>query len=263
MKQVILLLLMIPFLVRGQDNVNRTDSNGLKQGSWEKHFPNGRIMYAGNFKDNKPVGEWRRYHESGGVKAILQYNETNDSVKARLFETSAHPVAEGIYVNEKKEGLWIYYAETVKVAEEHFINGLKNGLCRKFYSTGEVLEESEWKNNQKEGKYQAFFLSGKPYLQCMFKNDRRNGRCFSYFPSGMTEVESYYTNDLPDGTWKYLDENDSVRFILQYEKGTLKNPEVLINMNTKELENLDKQRDRLTDPEKYLQNPEEYLNRKR
>jgi antitoxin component YwqK of YwqJK toxin-antitoxin module len=263
MKYVILFFLLIPTFVRGQDNLNLTDSNGFKQGRWEKRFPNGRIMYAGSFKDNKPVGEWKRYHESGGIKAILQYNDTNDSVKARLFETSTHPVAEGMYVNEKKEGLWIYYSEAVKVAEEHFVHGMKNGLCRKFYSTGELLEESEWKNNLKEGKYQAFFMSGKPYLQCMYTNDKRNGRCFSYFPSGMTEAESYYTNDLPDGTWKYKDEKDSVRFILQYEKGSLKNPEVLINLNTRELENLDKQRDRLTDPEKYLQNPEEYLNRKR
>jgi len=76
-------------------------------------------------------------------------------------------------------------------------------------------------------------------------------------------VESYYTNDLPDGTWKYFNEKDSVRFILQYDKGTLKNPEVLINLNTKELENLEKQRANLTDPEKYLQNPEEYPIKKR
>jgi antitoxin component YwqK of YwqJK toxin-antitoxin module len=249
--------------VMGQENLNLTDSNGMKQGRWVKHFPNGSIMYEGRFKNNTPYGEWKRYHEAGGIKAILQYNEANDSVKARLFEAAAHPVAEGKYFKEKKEGLWIYYAGTVKVTEEHFVNGRKNGLGRKFYSTGELLEESAWKNNQKEGKYQAFFQSGKPYLQCMYQNDRRNGRFFSYFPSGMPEVESYYTNDLPDGTWKYLNENGDSRFILEYEKGTLKNPEVLINLNTKELENMDKQRDRLTDPEKYLQNPEEYLNRKR
>jgi antitoxin component YwqK of YwqJK toxin-antitoxin module len=263
MKRVILILLLIPMLVRGQVNLNLTDSKGLKQGSWEKRFPNGKIMYSGSFKDNKPVGEWKRYHESGGLKAILQYNETNDSVKARLFETSTLPVAAGMYVKEKKEGLWIYYTEKVKVAEEHFVNGMKNGLCRKFYPNGELLEESVWKNNQKEGKYQAFFLSGKPYLQCMYQNDQRNGRCFSYFPSAMTEVESYYTDDLPSGTWKYLNENGDTRFTLQYEKGILKNPEVLINMNTKELENLEKQRASLTDPEKYLQNPEEYLIRKK
>jgi antitoxin component YwqK of YwqJK toxin-antitoxin module len=263
MKSFILIFLFFPMLMKGQDNPNLTDSNGLKQGRWEKHYPNGRLMYTGSFKDNKPVGEWKRYHESGGVKAILHYNEKNDSVKTRLFETSTLPVAAGTYVKEKKEGLWIYYAENVKIAEEHFVNGMKNGLCRKFYATGELLEESEWKNNRKEGKYQAFFMSGKPYMQCMYMDDKRNGRCFSYFPSGMTEVESYYADDLPQGAWKYMNNNDSVRFILQYEKGILKNPEVLITLDTKELENLDKQRDRLTDPEKYLVNPEEYLNRKR
>jgi antitoxin component YwqK of YwqJK toxin-antitoxin module len=263
MKRLIFLFFILPLFVLSQENLNLTGSNGMKQGKWQKRYPNGMILYEGSFKNNKPVGEWKRYHETGGIKAILQYSETSDTVKARLFESAAHPVAEGKYFKEKKEGLWIYYAEGIKVAEEHFVNGLKNGICRKFYATGELLEESEWKNNQKDGKYEALFLTGKPYLQCMYKNDQRNGRCFCYFPSGMPEVESYYTNDLPDGTWKYLNENDSIRFILQYEKGTLKNPEVLINLNTRELENLEKQRAGLTDPEKYLQNPEEYLNRKR
>jgi antitoxin component YwqK of YwqJK toxin-antitoxin module len=263
MKQIILLFLLLPILVCGQENLNQTDSNGWKQGRWEKRYPDGQKMYEGSFKNNKPVGEWKRYHETGGVKAILQYNENNDSVKARLFETAAHPVAEGKYFRENKEGLWIYYADGVRIAEENFVKGMRNGICRKYYVTGELLEESEWKDNQKDGKYQAFFLSGKPYLQCMYKNDRREGRFFSYFLSGMTEVESYYTNDLPDGTWKYFNEKDSVRFILQYDKGTLKNPEVLINLNTKELENLEKQRANLTDPEKYLQNPEEYPIKKR
>jgi antitoxin component YwqK of YwqJK toxin-antitoxin module len=263
MKQIILLLLLIPTIVLSQENLNQTDTNGWKQGKWEKQYPNGKTMYEGNFKNNKPVGEWKRYHETGVVKAILQYNENNDSVRARLFESAAHPVAEGKYFRENKEGLWIYYADGVRIAEENFVKGLKNGICRKYYITGELLEESEWKNNQKDGKYQAFFPSGKPYMQCMYKNDRREGRFYSYFPSGMTEVESYYTNDLPDGTWKYLNENDSIRFILQYDKGVLKNPEVLINLNTKELENLEKQRAGLTDPEKYLQNPEEYPIKKR
>jgi antitoxin component YwqK of YwqJK toxin-antitoxin module len=250
-------------LAMSQEPLNQTDHQGRKQGFWQKQYPNGRILYQGSFIDDKPVGEWKRYHDSGDIKAILQYNETNDSVKARLFEGSADPVAVGTYVREKKEGLWTYYKESVKIAEEHFVKGVKEGMCRKFYPSGELLEVSEWKNNGKEGKYEAFFQSGKPYLQCLFRNNQRNGRCFSYFPSGLPEVESAYINDLPDGTWTYLDENGGVRYTLIYEKGTLKNPEVLISLDSQELEKLEKQRDRLTDPEKYLQNPEEYMIRKK
>jgi antitoxin component YwqK of YwqJK toxin-antitoxin module len=220
-------------------------------------------MYRGAFKDNKPVGEWLRYHEEGGLKALLQYSETSDTVKARLYETASQPVAEGVYVREKKEGIWLYYSGETKISEESFMNGIKSGICRKFYPTGELLEESLWKENRKEGKYQAFFPTGKPFLQCIFSEGIRNGRCFTYYPSGLTEVESQYKNDKPDGEWKYLDENGNIRFTLLYEKGILKNPEALDSLGTKELEELEKQKGKLDDPEKYLQNPEEYLMRKR
>ena len=171
---ILLLLIFLPVLTFGQEKMNQTDDKGRKQGFWQKKYPDGSIMYQGYFKNNKPTGEWKRYHETGGVKAILQYSETSDSVKARLFESSSKPVAEGYYIAEKKAGLWTYYAEGVKVAEENFTNGLKNGVCRKFYTSGELLEESEWKDNQREGKFRTFFLSGKTYLECIYRNNQRN-----------------------------------------------------------------------------------------
>ncbi len=263
MKYSILLFLLLPLLTFSQQTINQTDSRGLKQGYWQKKYPSGTLMYEGYFTDGKPTGHWKRYHESGGVKAILQYSEKGDSVKALLFENSEEPVAEGSYVGEKKEGLWIYFSGKIKIAEERFSGGLKNGQCRKYYNSGELLEESEWKNNQLEGKYSAYFQSGKPYLQCMYSQNRRNGRCFSYFQSGNPEVESFYQNDLPEGTWKYFDDEGNLRYTLIYEKGLLKNPEVLLELDSDELDSLEKQRDRFAYPEKYLQNPEEYFNRNR
>lgn len=263
MKSIILILLLFPLTAISQPALNQTDAQGRKQGLWQKSFPNGNLMYRGTFKDDKPAGEWKRYHEEGGLKAILVYSESSDSVKARLYETAAHPVAEGVYVREKKEGKWVYYSGETRIAEEHFVNGQKNGISRKYYPTGEILEESVWKDNRREGKYQAFFPTGKPFLQSFYSEGRRNGRCFTYFPSGMAEVESQYKDDLPDGEWKYLDEEGNLRYTLLYEKGLLKNPQVLDSLGTRELENLEKQRGKLDDPEKYLQNPEDYMMRKK
>jgi antitoxin component YwqK of YwqJK toxin-antitoxin module len=260
----VLLFTLIFFLSSaGQQSLNQTDAQGLKQGFWLKKYPDGTKMYEGYFKDNKPAGQWKRYHPNGALKAILQYSETSDSVKAQLFETFTTPVATGFYLNEKKCGIWTYFANGIKVAEESFSDGLKNGQCRKYYPSGELLELTDWKNNLREGKYQAFFQSGKPFLECMYKNDQRSGRCFSYYPSGITEVESFYQNDLPEGTWKYFDTNGNIRYSLTYIKGKLQNPDVLLKLNSQQLDSLEKQREKLADPEKYLQNPEEYLQRKK
>jgi antitoxin component YwqK of YwqJK toxin-antitoxin module len=262
MKSLLLLILSVPLLAFGQQNMNQTDAQGKKQGWWQKKYPNGKIMYQGNFRDDKPVGEWKRYHDSGSVKAILDYDTKSDSVKARLFENSGKPVAEGFYISEKKIGTWNYYSDGVIIAKENFQEGRKTGISYKFYPTGQLLEESEWKDDQLNGKYRAFFTSGKPYLECIYQAGQRNGFCISYYQSGAVEVEAYYEKDLPDREWKYFDKEGNIRYVLNYTRGTLTNPEVIQKMDTRQLDDLEKQRGRLIDPEKYLQNPEEYMLKK-
>lgn len=263
MKLYLILILLIPFWVSGQQTLNSTDSSGRRQGPWEKKYPNGKLMYQGSFKDGKPVGLWKRWHDSGNLKAVLEYSETSDSVKAKLYETTSRPVAEGVYIGEKKCGRWTYYSNDAKIAEENYTDGQKNGISRRFYASGELLEESVWKNDLPDGPYRAFFLTGKSFLECTYKEGKRSGRCVSYFPSGAVEVESAYLEDLPEGIWKYYNARGALRYTLTYEKGILKNPEVLLKMDSQQLDELEKQREKIVDPEKYLLNPEEFLERKR
>jgi len=56
----ILPLLLLSTTVMSQ---NVTDAGGKKQGPWVKKYPNGNIMYQGTFRDDKPVGLFKRYTE--------------------------------------------------------------------------------------------------------------------------------------------------------------------------------------------------------
>ena len=58
-------LLLVYFTVFAQtDEINKTDNNGLKQGKWIKYHSNGKIKYEGNFKDDKPIGQMKRYYSA-------------------------------------------------------------------------------------------------------------------------------------------------------------------------------------------------------
>ena len=70
MRIILILLLLLPLITLSQ--INQTDSTGKRQGLWKKQFPGGNLIYEGNFKDGKPVGEWKRYHENGQVKALIR-----------------------------------------------------------------------------------------------------------------------------------------------------------------------------------------------
>ena len=256
-KCIVIILILLPFIAFSQ--INQTDAKGMRQGVWQKQYQNGRLMYKGQFKDDKPVGEWKRFYEGGQVKAILNYKQNSDSAFVQLFDVWGKKAAEGNYVNEKKAGNWTILKDNRKVATEHYVNGLKEGVCKKFYNTGELLEEAEWKAGKKEGKYQVFYKSGEPYMQCKFSNNERNGLCLSYFPNGRLEMEAYYKNSLRNGEWKFYKENGDSFYTLKYDEGKLLNPEVRDSIDNFEIQNLEKGKENILDPEKFLQDPSEYM----
>lgn len=261
MKEFLLIILMLPLLAVSQEMTNQTDQVGLKQGRWIRKYPNGKVMYEGTFRDDKPVGEWKRFHESGALKAVMQYQHSSDSVNAVLYDINGKTIAEGRYVAERKTGLWKQYSDGRLISEEEFLNGIRHGKSRIYYPTGELLEETEWQEDKRNGSYRAFYLSGKPFLECRYEDDRRNGFCVTWFPSGVMEVDAFYRNDLPEGEWKYYTEKGELRYVLQYSQGFLLNREVLMEVETRNLQDLEKSGRNITDPEKFMENPSEFLMR--
>jgi antitoxin component YwqK of YwqJK toxin-antitoxin module len=69
-------LIAISIIASGQigTEINKTDQQGRKQGRWIKKYPNENVMYDGFFKDDHPVGEFRRYYENNTIKYLLIFN---------------------------------------------------------------------------------------------------------------------------------------------------------------------------------------------
>ncbi len=254
---VISLILCIPFLVPAQ--INQTDADGLRQGKWEKRYPGGNLVYEGQFKDGQPVGEWTRYFETGQVKAKISYDEYSDSAYVKLFSKFGNKLAEGNYLNEQKTGLWKLYSQNIKIAEESYKNGKKHGITKKFYPTGEVLEQSEWQNGKKEGRHQVFYKNGEPYMQCKFSDGKRNGLCLARFKNGRIEMEAYYENNVRHGEWKFYNKEGDYLYSLNYDNGKLLNPEVRDSIGNQQIEQMEEGRKNIPDPEKFMQDPSQYM----
>lgn len=256
---IILILIYLP--LAGFSQLNQTGADGRRQGKWQKSYPNGRLMYEGYFKDGEPAGDWTRYYEGGQVKAKISYRQGSDTASAVLFDPLGGKMAEGAYVDEQRTGKWLFYKGNSKVSEESYLNGVKQGISRTFYPTGEVLEESEWHNGQQMGNYRVFFKDGKPYMQCKFADGKRNGLCLSYYPNGRVEMEAHYLNNLRHSDWKFYNENGELKYTLRYDKGNLLNPEVQDSIDSKNQKQFEKTGKPVTDPEDFLQDPSEYMMR--
>lgn len=259
MRILTIIFILFPFFAFSQ--INQTDANGLRQGFWQKKQDNGRMIYEGSFKDGKPEGEWKRYHPGGQVKALLNYQQESDSAFAQLFDETRKKVAEGIYIDQKKEGNWIYFSKGQKIAEEYFIKGVKNNTSKKYYDTGELMETADWINGNQQGKYQIYYKNGEPYLQCKMRDNERNGLCLVHTQSGKLEMEANYKNNLRHGKWKFYNQNGVFHYQLNYKDGELLNPSVRDSIAGLQMQEIEKGKGVITDPEKFMDDPSEYMNK--
>ncbi len=83
--------------------LNQTDKSGLKQGHWIKKYPDGNVMYDGFFRNDKPVGEFRRYYEDRTIKSLLVFNESGSEALATLYYQNGNVASKGKYINQLKK----------------------------------------------------------------------------------------------------------------------------------------------------------------
>ena len=254
-KTIFILLLLLPFGAFAQ--INQTDANGLRQGLWQKKQDNGRLLYEGHFKDGKPVGEWKRYHPGGQLKALIEYR--GDTAFTQIFDVWHKKLTEGNYVNRQKQGVWKIFKNNVCVADEQYLDGVKNGVAHRYFDSGEVMEESSWKNGKQSGDYQVFYKNGQAYIQSKMLDGKRHGMFLVFYQNGQPEREAEYKNGLRHGEWKFYSAEGEYLYSLLYNEGQLLNPQVRDSIDNMKLEELERNKDTLVDPEKFMEDPSEYM----
>jgi antitoxin component YwqK of YwqJK toxin-antitoxin module len=222
--KIIFVLLLFPEvgIFAQQDTIfNQTDANGLKQGYWKKAHPNGKLMYTGYFKNNKPVGEMRRYYESGALRAILFYNSTGERVRAREFYQSGKIAAEGNYVNSKRDSTWVYYSfySGSVTSRESYSLGVRDGMMINYYPNGDVSEKIGWKNDKKSGIWEQYFLGNILRLKAGYSDNKLQGDFIVYNTNGEPYIQGKYVNDLREGRWIIHKEDGSIARELDYKQG--------------------------------------------
>jgi antitoxin component YwqK of YwqJK toxin-antitoxin module len=131
MRKQLIILLSILLMSGNAMTQNLTDAAGKKQGPWVKNYPNGKIMYEGTFRDDKPVGLFKRYTEEGVLLSELTYAPGKDEATAVFYYGDGIKAAEGKYVARKKEGLWRFWSATQPpylISEEYYHNDTRHGL---------------------------------------------------------------------------------------------------------------------------------------
>ena len=264
MKKLVFLIvafMALAFYAKSQVSINQIDAKGLKQGKWIGKFPSGSTRYEGSFVNDQPVGEMKRYHENGKIKARMVYFPNSDKVLAELFDEDGLLYAKGNYIRTLKDSIWKYFNNKRIVGQEEFSKGVKNGRSITFFEDGKPALESNWLNGVQNGVTRSFYPSGNKKSEVMYKDGKRNGVSLVYYESGLQEIVGHYIDDNADGSWKFQNEQGVVKFELKYKAGVLLNPEIVESMQANEFKAFDRAKGLLKDPADYQQNPEEIMRR--
>lgn len=247
----ILVVTVFPFLnIIAQQNI--TDQNGLKQGPWIRNYPNGTKMYEGVFRDNHPVGEFKRYYENGRIKSVMVFSEDGRQADAVLYHSNGRIASKGKYVNQKKEGKWQFYSaddEGYLICEQNFTGDTRNGISLGFYPDSTVGDRTTYLNDVKNGSREQFYMSGAPYTRSFYSAGKLNGPFEAWFENGNKMYSGSYKNDLRDGSWIIYNEDGSVRYRINYRNGVPDNRQMDIDAS-KYIDDLEKQKGKIPDPEK-------------
>lgn len=251
---IVILSLAIPVNSISQDsnNVNKTDKQGNKEGKWVKRYPNGTVMYEGNFKDDHPVGEFRRYDENGSLKSLLVYNSDGSEADATMYHSNGLISSKGKYKNQKKEGTWKFYSSFTDgylLSEENYVANLKNGQSLKYYPDKTIAERLFYKNDLKQGEWIQYYRSGKVCLRSGFLNDKVNGKYEVWYENGKLQFAGQYKNDVRDGLWLIYNKDGSVKYNLEYRDGIQTQSRFEID-SSEYLDSLERNIGKIAEPEK-------------
>lgn len=237
---------------KGDTIKNYIDINGLKQGYWEKKYPNGKIKYQAHFKNDVPVGEFKRYYNNGQLFARIIYdNEGKGTGDATYYWDDGKLLAKGKLVNIKqKQGEWkIYNVQGKLLRTINYDKGVKNGLQTTYFHEGGVAEKANFVNGKKEGLQVQFFPNGDTSLVMYYKNGEFDGPIISYWPNGHIKVKGAYKNGLKEGVWEFYDQRGHLVKTIEYHQGHAVNEEQLDEEFTKDVKEWEKSPDKYQEPD--------------
>jgi antitoxin component YwqK of YwqJK toxin-antitoxin module len=245
------LIIQLCFSAQQDPIINQTDKNGFKQGHWIKK--NGNILvYDGFFKDNHPVGEFRRFFEDNTLQSLLIYSQDGKEADAALYHPNGFLASKGKYINQLKEGKWQFYSAVSNgylICEEEYSKNLRNGLSVKFYQDKKVAEKMIYVNNIRQDEWTQYYQNGNICLKTKYLNGKIDGKFEVWFENGKIELSGEYKNDAREGHWIIYNEDGTKKYELDYVAGFTKNRQMNID-ESNYIDSLEKNKGKIPDPEK-------------
>lgn len=195
--------------------LNRTDSEGRKQGVWRTFYPDNKTKTEQYYKDGLLNGYCREYDKNGKEISIVRYinGELQQEEKNSVGQSSA-----GIKLQQD------FYPDGTLKKSGGYQDGKPVGIHRTYNEKGKINGSSTYDEKGKkiadgivdgkgrqQGKWSLYDSTGNVSGKGSYKNGNREGEWQFYFPSGQIEQQGVYKSGKPDGKWVWYYDNGKIR----------------------------------------------------
>lgn len=209
LKQFILFIFIASLSTICQSQKNQRDKNGEKNGIWKVNFEGtSNPKFEGNFEHGKETGTFKFYKKGfyDHPAAIMNFEQARDSVHVMYYTQTGKAISEGMMLDKKREGRWVYYhqkSDSIMMVET-YKNDTLNGIQKTYFTNGKLAEKTNYMNGQKDGESLIYADNGKVTKELNYKNGELNGTAKYYTPKGIKTMEGQYTEGQKIGSWKYF-----------------------------------------------------------
>ena len=99
----------------------------------------------------------------------------------------------GRFEDDKRTGIWLAYNTTGDIImETYYVEGISNGIIRKYFPGRKLKEEGEIKNDIRSGYWKEYYRNGKIKLIGNYRNGLKVAKWRSYFDTGKLQSEALY-----------------------------------------------------------------------
>ncbi len=191
--------------------------NNKKNGVSTQYDDFGKVLWVGEYKNNKLDGPFKKYEERWIKEGMYKNNLIEGEVKS-IYKIDGTTTKE-IYRNGLLEGEKIYYNPDGSIDEIYeYKKGKLNGTSKNFRKNGKLYEVIEWKDDEKNGKYIKYDSEGRIEKLIEYKNGMVDG-VYKEFYKGQILLDEKYKNNQEYGLTKIYYQNGNIEKEIMYDEG--------------------------------------------
>ncbi len=150
------------------------DSDTPYTGKTFRLYKNGQKQSEGNFKNGKPDGLIRGWHENG--KRSIESNLNNGTLNGLqvVWHKNGQKMSEGNIKDGKEDGVLMFWHENgQKIREVNFKDGKLDGPMNAWFENGQKMIEGSSKNGKQDGPMNAWHENGQKMVEEIYKDGNK------------------------------------------------------------------------------------------